>query len=468
MQLKVIDAMTEMTKSIKVSTDRFDAFHQMGINCGRTIKRFIRTLTTLANKPNESIAAASSDAAEAKAIYRLLDNEKLTEEVVMSTYRRDTLSRIKESGEPVILSVQDTTECNYTSHKKTKELGDGTHANTRGLFVHSCLALTTNGIALGLLDQYIWARDSEQRGKRKSNRPIEEKESCKWLNGMANSSQSLPSHIRVVHVGDREADLFEFLYKAKELKQDYLIRAVQNRITDEGRLFDLVKQAPAAAQVRVDIPRDTRRSMKAREATLEVRYTTCLLPVPLHLQERYGKDESLACTIIHVKESDPPESVDPIEWFLLTNLIVATVDDAMEKVRWYVHRWKIERFHYVLKSGCEIEELQEREAERLKKLILIYSIIAIEILSVTYLARETPNAPCEIFFKQEEWQVLYRIAHRTTVLPDTIPTIHEAVACLAKLGGFLGRKGDGEPGVKVIWKGLRELRTVVQHYKFLL
>lgn len=460
--------MSVLTKTIEVPMSRFDIFNRMSINCGRTIKRFIRTLTTLAKKPNESIAAASADAAEAKAIYRLLDSEKLTEEVVMATYRKDTLNRIQESGETVILSVQDTTECNYTSHKKTKQLGDGTHSNTRGLFVHSCLALTTDGIALGLLDQYIWARDAEQRGKRKANRPIEEKESCKWLNGMANSVRSFPSHIRLVHVGDREADLFEFLYQAKELEQDYLIRAVQNRLTDEGRLFDLVKQTPTAAKVQVEIPRDTRRNLKARETTLEVRYTTSLLPVPLQLQERYGKDGALACSIIHVKEIDPPEGMEPIEWFLLTNLSVTTVDEAMEKVKWYVHRWKIERFHYILKSGCDIEELQEREAERLKKLILIYSIISIEILSVTYLARETPNAPCDIFFKQEEWQVLYRIAHRTTVKPDTVPTIHEAVACLAKLGGFLGRKGDGEPGVKVIWKGLRELRTVVQHYKFLL
>lgn len=460
--------MTTTTKSIEQPTHRFEAFYQMGLDCGRTIKRFVRTLTTLAQKPNESIAAASADAAEAKAIYRLLDNEKLTEEVVLTAYRKDTVNRIKASKETVILSVQDTTECNYTSHKKTKQLGDGTHANTRGLFVHSSLALTTEGIALGLMDQQIWARDPELRGKRKANRPIEEKESIKWLNGMVNSSRALPASIRLVHVGDREADVFEFLLKAKELKQDYLIRAVQNRMTDEGRLFDVVKQAPTATQVQVDIPRDTRRSLKAREATLEVRHVTCLLQVPLHLQERYGKEESLTCTIIHVKEMKPPQGMEPIEWFLLTNLLVTSLDEAMEKVKWYVHRWKIERFHYVLKSGCEIEELQEREAERLKKLILMYSIIAIEILSLTYLARETPDAPCALFFKQEEWQVLHRIANRTTVVPHAVPTIHEAVACLAKLGGFLGRKSDGEPGVQVIWKGLRELRIVVEHYKFLL
>ncbi|MBC8080928.1 MAG: IS4 family transposase [Gorillibacterium sp.] len=460
--------MISLTGIKEIPEERFEAYKSMAINCGRTINRFIRTMTTLSKKPNESIAAASADAAEAKAIYRLLNNPKLTEEVVMTSYRKDTLSRIQASEETIILSVQDTTECNYTSHKKTKDLGDGTHKNTLGLFVHSNLALTPDGIALGLLDQSIWARDPEQRGKRKTNRPIEEKESNKWLQSMEASAHNFPRNIRLVHMGDREADLFEFLYKAQELNQFYVIRAVQNRITDDGqRLFDRIKQEPAAAQVQVDIPRDTRRSLKSREATLEIRYLQMKIQVPQHLRQSYG-DGEIECTIVHAYEIHPLEGVEPIEWFLITNLAVTTVAEAMEKVRWYVHRWKIERFHYILKSGCEIEELQEREAERLKKLILMYSIIAIEILSITYLARETPDAPCETLFEKQEWQVLYRIANRTSELPTAVPSIKEAVSYLAKLGGFLGRKGDGDPGVKVIWKGLKELQIVIQHYKYLL
>jgi hypothetical protein len=466
--VKVEIAMTSLTDIKEIPADRFEIYKTMAINCGRTINRFIRTMTTLSKKPNESIAAASADAAEAKAIYRLLDNPKLTEEVVMTSYRKDTLSRIQASGETIILSVQETTECNYTSHNKTKDLGDETHKHTRGLFVHSNMALTPDGIAMGLLDQRIWARNPEQRGKRKTNRPIEEKESNKWLQSMENSAHDFPRNIRLVHMGDREADLFEFLYKANELNQYYLIRSVQNRITDNGqRLFDRVKQESAAAQVQVDIPRDTRRSLKARVATLEIRYLQIKIQVPQHLSPSYG-DSEIQCTIIHACEIHSLEGMEPIEWFLITNLDVTTTDEAMEKVRWYVHRWKIERFHYVLKSGCEIEELQEREAERLKKLILMYSIIAIEILSITYLARETPDASCETILEKQEWQVLYRIANRTSDLPETVPSIKEAVSYLAKLGGFLGRKGDGDPGVKVIWKGLKELQIVIQHYKYLL
>lgn len=198
-----------------------------------------------------------------------------------------------------------------------------------------------------------------------------------------------------------------------------------------------MKQEPAAAEVQVDIPRDTRRSLKSREATLEIRYLKVKIQTPQHLRQSYGEDE-IECTIVHAYEIHPIEGVEPIEWFLITNLAVTTVEEAMEKVRWYVHRWKIERFHYILKSGCEIEELQEREAERLKKLILMYSIIAIEILSITYLARETPDASCETMMNKQEWQILYRIANRTTALPPTVPSIKEVVAYLAKLGGFLG------------------------------
>ncbi|SFF06045.1 Transposase Tn5 dimerisation domain-containing protein [Paenibacillus algorifonticola] len=146
---------------------------------------------------------------------------------------------------------------------------------------------------------------------------------------------------------------------------------------------------------------------------------------------------------------------------------VTNLDEAVEKVQGYIHRWKIERFHYILKSGCEVEKLQSRTAERLEKLILFYSIISVRILGMTYLARKHPDESCTTFLEEEEWRVLYCISNRTSLAPSIPPTIKEAVSYLAKLGGFLGRKGDGEPGAKVIWKGLNQLHTVLKHYKYL-
>ncbi|RXZ76746.1 IS4 family transposase [Paenibacillaceae bacterium] len=442
----------------------------MKISCGRTLNRFIRTLSTFARHPGLSIAAASRDAAEAAAIYRLLQNPKLTEENVMEGYRNETIRCMQATGESVFLCVQDTTEVNYTHLKHTPDLGNCRAPKSKGLFVHSGLVLTTSGLSLGLLHQKIWSRDPELKGQRKVNRPYEEKESYKWTETAKASKESLPSSIRLVHMGDREADFFEFFHHLEKDEQSYVVRAVQNRITEEdGRfLFDEIRQRPVAGHLAVSIPRDTRKGVPARETTLAVRYLTDTVRVPTHLQQKRAGFAPLSCTLIHVIEVTPLPDQSPIEWFLVTNLPVTSLEDASEKVAWYVKRWRIERFHYVLKSGCEVEKLQERQADRLRKLLLWYSIIALQLQHLTELARQQPEAPCTLVMEDEEWRVLYRIANKTNTVPDQPPSLREVIFALAKLGGFLGRKSDGDPGVKVIWRGLQAFRTVFENYRFLL
>ena len=449
----------------------YEEFKSLGINCGRTIKRFICTMTTLSKKINESIAGASDNKAEAKAIYRLVKNEKVTEEVILTAHRKATIQNMKESGEQIILSIQDTTLLNYTSHAKTEGLGDfGGGPNDRGLIVHSALAVTTKGVALGLLDQKIWTRDPAERGKRneKRQKPIEEKESYKWLESMDRSQVGIPKGIRLVHVGDREADIYEFFDHAIAKGHDFLVRVVQNRMTTEAcKLFDKVRNEPSAGEIIVEIPRDTRRNVPKRTTTLDIKYCPVTILAPVNTPKEFRKSTSVTLSILWVQEINPLKGMEPIAWYLATSVDITNVDEAMERVNWYVHRWKIERFHYILKNGCKIEELQNRKAERLQKLILMYSIISVRILSMTYLARQKPEIPCTVIMDEQEWKVLYCIANKTSKVPPTTPTIKEVVAYLAKLGGFLGRKGDGEPGAKVIWKGLNELNIVLEHYKYL-
>lgn len=450
----------------------YNEFKNLPINCGRTIYRFIQTMITLSKKPSESIAAASKDKAEAKAIYRILQNKKLTEEVVLHSHKKQTIKNIKESGEGIILSIQDTSDISYTNLKATEGLGDyGGDENSKGLKVHTTIAVTPNGIMQGILDQKIWARDPEERGKRNTRheRPIEEKESYKWLESMDRSSKDIPSEIKVVNICDREADLFEFFNKTIEENKFFLVRAVHNRIiSDECKMFDKVLSQKSAGEVTVEIPRDTRNNLPMRNVTLEVKYTTVVMPAPAKTRKFLGNIDPIEVILILVKEKNEPEGANPIEWYLVTNVETSSFDEALEKVRWYIQRWKIERFHYILKSGCNIEELQEENALQLKKLILMYSIIAARILCLTYLARENPECSCETMFQEEEWNVLYRIANKTSTSPVKAPTIKEAVSYIAKLGGFLGRKGDGEPGVKVIWRGLKELNIVLEYYKHLI
>jgi hypothetical protein len=469
-----------------------EEFKNMRIKCGRLLKRFILSMITLSVNPALSISAASANYAEAKAIYRMVDNPEITEEMIIATHKQATIKRIIESGEKIVLNVQDTTELNYTGLKKTSGLGEiGSNIDSRGLIVHSSLAVLTDGLPLGLLAQNVWARDPEERGKSKNDykRAFEEKESYKWFTGMENGTNGMPDGIRVVNVCDREGDIFEFFAKAIENKREFLVRAVQNRKTDEDeKILEKVQGVDVSGIAIVDIPRDTRNNIKARKVALEIRHTKVNVAVPERLASKYRNQKYIELYIVHAKETTLPEeytllqktgkneiveseekksSNEPIEWYLVTNIPVESFDDAMEKVRWYVHRWKIERFHYVLKSGCKIEELQQETSERIQKLIPIYSIIAARLLCITYLARTNPDIPCDIVLEEYEWQVLYCIANKTKKPPEKILTIKQAVLLLAKIGGFLGRKGDGEPGVVVIWRGYRELSSVLQYANYI-
>lgn len=462
--------MSMQTHSPSLAVPDFQYFRRMGISCGRTLNRFIQTMSTLARRPELSIAAASADSAEAKAIYRLLGNPKLTEEIILDAYRKETLRQMQESGESVFLCVQDTTEISYAGREKTPGLGEFRSSRSKGLLAHSALVLTPSGIPQGLLHQKIWARDPALKGQREVSRPYEEKESYKWTEAAQASIVGLPSSIRLIHVGDREADFFEFLHTLEHDGQSYVVRAVQNRITetDGGRMWDKVCAQPEAARIVVSIPRDTRRETPARETTLAIRYLSDTVQVPGHLKYKGAGYAPLSCTVIHVVEVTPLPDQEPIEWFLLTNLPLTRGEDACEKVGWYVRRWQIERFHYILKSGCEVEKLQQRDAEQLRKLILMYSVIAVGLQRLTYLSRVDPDAPCTQAMNEDEWQVLYRIANKTRTLPAQPPTLQEAVLALAKLGGFLGRTSDGAPGVKVLWRGLQAFRNVFDTYRFLL
>ena len=342
----------------------------------------------------------------------------------------------------------------------------GSEKNSRGLIVHSNIAVTTEGIALGLLDQKTWSRDPSQRGKSKNSykRPIEEKESYKWIESMEESNNGMPEDIRIVNVCDREGDIFEFFLKCKQEDRLFLVRATQNRNTDEeNKLFERINNEDVSGTVVVRVPRDTRKNTPVREATLEIRYASINIAVPATLKNKYKNLEYLDITIILAKEINTPEGISPIEWYLETNISINSFEDAVEKVRWYTQRWKIERFHYVLKNGCEVEELQQRDAETLKKLILMYLIISVRILNITYFARQNPEASCEYALDEDEWKLLYCMANKTNIPPKQVPTIKEAVGYLAKIGGFLGRKGDGDRGVKVIWKGLRDMSIVLQY-----
>jgi hypothetical protein len=166
-------------------------------------------------------------------------------------------------------------------------------------------------------------------------------------------------------------------------------------------------------------------------------------------------------------EATPPPGVEALDWLLLTTCAVATPADAVERVAWYACRWGIELLHKVLKSGCRIEARQLAAADRLERCLALSTVVAWRVLYAALLARVLPAAPCTALLEAEEWQALYCQTHRTTLLPATPPTLREAVRWLARLGGFLGRKGDGEPGPMALWRGLQRLRDLTDMYRIM-
>ena len=379
----------------------------------------------------------------------------------MSSHRLNTIERMK--AHPLVLQIQDTSALDFTTHKSTKGLGPyATDPKTLGLLMHSVLAVTPDGVPLGVLYQNIWSRanyPSQKRTKR-HKLPIEEKESFKWLKAMEECSRSIPKSIQTVTVADREADIFEFFQKAIELREHLLVRAIHNRrVSGEYQLlYEQMSNIPEMGQCLVEIPRKPEENLPPRQAKLSVHFcsvTICAGAKPVQKSD-------LQLYAVFAREIEVPEGEDPIEWLLLTTIPVTNMSEATQKIEWYRERWKIERFHYTLKSGCRIEDLQLETSERLANAITLYSIIAWRLTWLTYQARVTPNLSCEVIFETHEWQALCCVVNQTNVPPSQPPTLQEAIRLIAKLGGFLGRKHDGEPGVKVLWRGLQKLNAGLQ------
>jgi hypothetical protein len=336
---------------------------------------------------------------------------------------------------------------------------------TMGVNIHTCLAVTPDGLVLGALDQRGYNRPEPRNEtltrEQQKNRPIEEKESNRWLAAMETASRDSPEGTKVIQVCDREGDLYELFCDAVTNGRLFLIRAIHNRLTAEnGKILDEIRKTAVQGRVTAHIPRDSRRNVKVRDAVLMVRFDRFGIWKPQILAKNKELPQSIKANVMYVKEERPTQGLEPRAWFLMTNDEVNSVEQALEKVRYYVQRWKIERFHQVLKSGCAIEKLQERDREKTKTLIVMYSIIAVFIMNLTSIARVNPELPCTILFDEEEWKVLYGVANRTKEVPEKPYTIGEAVGHIGNLGGPRRAPSDGPPGVKTVWRGLQKFYTL--------
>lgn len=464
----IIEAGTESVEWVR------EEFAGVDLSDKRLDRRLIKTAELLANSPMSPINAACGDWASTQAAYRLFDNGEASPEAILEPHIHATTQRMTTAG-GLLLAVQDTVFFSYGQHPKTKGLGPIGKSNSeheRGLIMHNALVFTTSGVPLGLLSQNIWARQGvpeegyQEKILRLQCTAIEEKESSKWLQGLRETMERTPPGLKVVTVADRESDFFEFLTHAEELRARFLIRARTDRMLvpeeSEGceSILEALGNATALGMLTMKVPGNGKR--KARSAEIEVKVAQVTIKAPQRRGEAKasGSTEPISVKVIGATESAPPEGQDAISWVLLTNLPVPDFDSAAEKIRWYGQRFGIETWHKVLKSGCQVEKCLLETAERLSRYLALFSIIAVRLMHVAYLARVQPDLPATDVFSKEEIEALHVRVHKA-LPPAKSPTLREAVRMLGSLGGHLGRKCDGEPGMTVIWRGWMSLYATV-------
>lgn len=420
-----------------------------------------------------SIAWACQDWASTKAAYGFLSNPQVNEAEILQGHFQATRERLVRDDAPILM-LHDTSEFNYPRddtaaigilHKNpVRRKRDGTlqHTIVCGLLMHSSLAVTTDGLPLGLAAIKFWSRDQFygcNALKKKVNPtrvPIEVKESFRWLANLRQSTALFDEPQRCIHIGDRESDIYELFCTAQELRTHFLVRTCVDRLAGDGRhtIADEMKAVPLLGLHRIQI-RDDRGEIA--QATLEIRYRRIRVLPPIGKQKQYP---DLKLTVIHAQERGTPRGRDKIDWKLITDLPVTSRRDAMEKIRWYSQRGKIETFHKILKSGCRAEASKLPAAERLVNFLSILCILGWRIFWLTMINRSLPNASPDLAFTSLELRLLDQLVKEKRLQTSRTNPLSMYLIKLARLGGYLARSHDPPPGNMVIWRGLSRLTDI--------
>lgn len=413
--------------------------------------------------PTTSFGGSFPKWRDAKGAYDLIEHEspRINMQTLLAPHAEATLARM--AVEPVVLLPQDTTSLNYSGLKQTTGLGVINHEGSRGLFLHSLLAWRPDGVPLGVVDARSWGRPTgPSKDKRTRNaKSLDEKESVRWLRALTvsgSAARRLP-RAQMIVLADREGDLYEMHDGVQNGPPNLhvVIRAQHNRNLDcHQKLWDFMAAQPVGEQRELNVPR--RGSQAGRTASIEIRWASVTIQAPA-VGPKKGWP-SLTLRAIWVHEPHPPLGIEPLSWMLLTDLPITTAAEAWEKVEWYCRRWGIEEWHRVLKSVCKIEQREFTTADYLQRAMVFDLIMAWRILAMIKLGRILPNAPATLIYTPEELEVLTQTQKKTSK-PASELTLQEANRLTAQLGGWWGRRCDGEPGAERLARGLRRLQDMV-------
>ncbi len=435
----------------------------------RLSARLVKSVGLLAAYPGQKINAnSSSDSTAINAFYRLIEmpvESAVTVESILTPHRERSVQRIR--GQRTVLAIQDGTDLNFATRPGCDGLQligkNQTGAKSLGLHLHATLAVTDTGLPLGVLRlgfDPVVKRPAAAEARRKTRL---------WLDGftdIARAVREVGGRTRVISVCDREADIFELFDAQRRFPRvELLVRAKHDRVLGERKpkLFATLRGGAPDGRIDVEIDGLTARAKSSRNkarpsrrkrlANCELRFRRVTLPAT----EALESVEPVTLSAVHVVETSPPEDGDPVEWFLLSTLKVGSAKEAADIVGFYVQRWRIEDFFRVLKSGCRVEFLLFRTADRLQRAIAINAVIAWRIMVMTLLGRQVPDCEPQLMFADHELDFLrdYALENNLTA-PDRLG---DAVRLVAHLGGYRDRKHDPDPGNQIMWHGQTRLSS---------
>jgi len=401
--------------------------------------------------------------------YDFCENPRMSITKLLGPTYLTTGKVIREDLETVLV-LQDTTELDLSTQKAMQGLGEIGNPKNRGVFLHTGFAVTPARLPVGLVSALTWVRNPDDHGKAttRNSRRFEEKESFKWWATIQNAERVINCPGKAVHLGDRESDIFEVLSRCVASRYRGLFRAAQDRkLLDapHSRLWAEAESWPVVGSRTIDVPErpahDGVPARAARTAKLALRFGPVTIAEPGN-----ARDGRVSVWAVLAREVDPPSATDVVEWLLLSTDPLATPEDAWTRIDWYRCRWLIEEFHKCMKTTCKIEERQFATRGRFEICLALVMLVSVRVLFMRNIARVEPDAPAREVFSQEEETVLraaFEQGGRTRLPPDL--NVRCVVRMIAMLGGFLARKGDGEPGFQTLARGDAKLAMLLQRYR---
>jgi hypothetical protein len=440
-------------------------FETVDLGDRRRTRRLLYSAAKIAAHPEQPFNQVF-DWNELRGFYGVCHKETATLSAIQGPHWQQT--RADMAKQPLVLILHDTTEIDFTSHTALEGAGPIGDGEGRGFLQHNSLAvLPEPRQVLGLAYQQWHVRKEAPANEHSSKRKRRDRESALWLRGIEATGRP-PEGCRWVDVGDRGADIYEAMVAAQAQGHDFVFRLTQNRQVWESperdkwtKLRDHARSLVSQGQDRVEIPsRGGRDAREAREAEVELAAAPVWIPAPSGTRQRMAQPV-VAAWVVRIWEANPPKGTEGLEWILITSVPTHTLADLRERRDWYACRWMVEIFHDIEKNGCSEEDRRFETAQRMEACLAILSLVAVRIFQLRTALTSIPDAPAEQVASAEEIQVVRRaIKHGRGRF-----SVRDFVRGVARLGGFLGRKGDGEPGVKTIWRGYQRLQDLLLGYQ---